>query len=110
MNDFLSTLWATLLDLWKFLESWGLLAFLSFGNIVLWRRYRYWVPRYVHALALAALGVNLYINYLWTRADGEMTTRRWIVMAIFPLLVYFLFVGYGGVRAAAAQRGHPPTT
>src|SRR5687768_7246992 len=104
METVLRTLWETVRDLFYLLDWWGALAGVSVVNVFLWRRYRFWVPRYVHALAAAALAVILSLNWMWLRAGGEFTLRRGIIILIFPMLVYFIFVSYGGVRAAAAAR------
>ena len=108
MEEFFVTLWATLRDFYHTLGLWGALAFVSLTDLLLWRKYGFWVPRYVHVLAAGALALILWLNWMWVRAGGEFTTRRGIVIAIFPLLVYFIFVSYGGVKAAAAARDRKP--
>ena len=82
----------------------GALACVSVADLLLWRKYGFWVPRYVHALAAGALTLILGLNLMWLWVGGEFTVRRGIVIVLFPLLVYFIFVSYGGVRAAAAAR------
>ena len=74
------------------------------GNLLLWRRGGYWMPRYVHGLALLALGMMLWINWLWVQAGGVMWTRRYVLIAVVPGLVYFTFVTRGGLRAALRRR------
>jgi hypothetical protein len=75
------------------------------GSFWLWRRSGYWLPGYVHVLALSALGVILFINWLWLRGGGEMWGRRWVVIAAFPITVYFVFITFGGLKAALGRRG-----
>ena len=99
---------------------WVVLFAMLGANLLLWKRSGYWMPRYVHVLALAALGVILWINWLWVRAGGAMWTRRYVIIAFFPGLVYFTFITFGGLRAAIWHRekslppedlvGQPPST
>lgn len=85
----------------------GLPLLVGFGSVfLLWRRSGYWLPRYVHFLALASLVPILYINWLWVSTGGPMWTRRYLVIAAFPLSVYFIFIMYGGLRGAL--RKHAP--
>jgi hypothetical protein len=104
VGGFVATLWATLRDLYTLLDWWGALLFVSVADLLLWRKYGFWVPRYVHLLAAGALGLILWLNWMWVSAGGEFTMRRGIVIALFPLLVYFIFVSHGGVKAAARAR------
>ncbi len=87
----------------------GLPLLVMFGTMfLLWRRSGYWLPRYVHFLALASLVPILYINWLWVSTGGPMWTRRYLVIAAFPLSVYFIFITYGGLKGAL--RKHAPDT
>lgn len=101
---FFATLWETVRDLFHILDWFGALAGVSIVNLFLWRKYRFWVPRYVHFLAAGAFALILWLNWLWISAGGQFTLRRGIIILIFPSLVYLIFVSYGGVRAAAASR------
>jgi hypothetical protein len=100
----LGTLKRVVLDLYHAADAVGLLGIISFANYFLWRKYKYWVPRYVHLLALVAFGVICWLNWLWIQVGGELTVRRVIIILFFPAIVYFFFVGAGGVRAAYARR------
>jgi hypothetical protein len=96
----LATLKRVLYDFYHAGASAGLLAFLSVANYFLWRKYKFWIPKYVHALALLAFLVICWLNWLWIKAGGELTVRRVIIILLFPAIVYFFFVGAGGVKAA----------
>jgi tetratricopeptide (TPR) repeat protein len=81
----------------------GVLAVLV-ADLLLWRSSGYWIPRYVHVLALLSLGMMLWINWLWVQAGGAMWTRRYVLIAVVPGLVYFIFITLGGLRAAIFRR------
>lgn len=104
-------LWATLerlaIDLFRAGDAVGLFAIISLTNFLLWRRYRYWVPRYVHALAALAFLVICWLNWLWLRVGGELTLRRVLMILTFPAIVYFFFIGAGGVKAALSRPVSP---
>jgi hypothetical protein len=80
------------------------LAAAAVGLFAFWLRTRLWLPRYVHVLALLAtmLGVGMACMV----PDDAPINRQLgplgyvVVVAIFPALVYFFFVFYGGQRAA----------
>lgn len=103
MQGLVASLGDTIGNSYDALDCLGALAF-GVADLLLWRKYGFWVPRYVHALAAAALGLILWLNWMWLRAGGELTVRRGIIIVLFPLLVYFIFVSYGGVQAAAGER------
>ena len=90
-----------LVDLLKYWKSLGVLSFLSISNFLLLRRHP--VPGYVHLLAFLAFATILALNWMWIQAGGELTVRRVIIIAIFPMTVYFFFVGMGGLKAAAKR-------
>ena len=85
-------------------RHWLTILITAAGSFWLWRNSGYWLPAYVHALAVGSLVVILYINWLWLRGGGEMWGRRWVVIAAFPLTVYFVFITYGGLKAALQRR------
>lgn len=96
-------------DLGTLFRSFGLrtglpLLVMVAGTIALWRKSGFWLPRYVHVLALASLVPIVYINWLWVRSGGPMWTRRYLLIAAFPLSVYFIFLTYGGLRAALGRK------
>ncbi|HMV33480.1 MAG TPA: hypothetical protein PKA50_15280 [Gemmatimonadales bacterium] len=111
-------LWATLKrtmkDLYAAGDSLGLFGILTLTNFTLWRRYKYWIPRYVHLLAFLALLTIVWLNWMWIQAGGQLTVRRVIIILTFPAIVYFFFVGAGGIKGAlarrAAQAGLPPAS
>lgn len=103
----MATFKRVVVDFYNAGESVGLLFFVSLANFILWRKYKYWVPRYVHILALVALLTICWLNWLWIQAGGFLTVRRVIIILFFPAIVYFFFVGYGGIRAALSHRARP---
>ena len=84
------------------------LSIAAVGFFALWYRTRFWLPRYVHVLAVVGLGVGIALIYLMP-ADAPINKQLgiWgniVLLAICPLLVYLVFVFYGG--QAAAYRRH----
>jgi hypothetical protein len=96
------------MDLYDSGKSLGILTFLSLTNFLMWRKYKFWVPRYVHGLAILALATIVALNWMWIKAGGDITVRRFIICAFFPMIVYFIFVGYGGVKAALSAKSPGP--
>ncbi len=74
--------------------------------IVSWIRNGAWLPRYVHAMALLALVLGLLF---------AMGGLGWIHVFLYPSIVYVVFVGKGGAKAARGPRNtsraaeHPGT-
>ena len=89
------------------LPHWTFLLVIVGANLNLWRRGGYWMPRYVHVLAFGSLMVILSINWLWIQAGGEMWATRYVVIGLFPAVVYFVFMTFGGMRAALKRRESP---
>ena len=95
--------------MWKFLESLNaihaLLVFVSaiafFG---FWVRTRFWFPRYAHCLALFALVLGLSM-LLMVPEGAPINQGEWgllkkaLMVLVFPGLVYFFFVFYGGQKS-----------
>ncbi len=74
-------------------------------HLWLWARRRFWVPRYVHIIAAIALVIAIFLGWMGFSIGNvnnpEKAIRAWILMIIlFPSIVYFFFVFYGGVEAA----------
>jgi hypothetical protein len=78
------------------------------GFFLFWARTRFWLPKYVHLLALIGLAVGL-----WCVANlpGDAPISRYGPIAkllgvlVLPAMVYFFFVFYGG-QSAAFRRCH----
>ena len=108
--DVFTVIGRTIGDLYTMFGQYGFFPPLIVGlgvlvaDLLLWRRSGYWMPRYVHVLALLALGMMLWINWLWVQAGGAMWTRRYVLIAVVPGLVYFIFITLGGLRAAIFRR------
>ncbi|HXC24855.1 MAG TPA: hypothetical protein VNU46_02995 [Gemmatimonadaceae bacterium] len=86
---------------------------LLFGAVVFsvfWARTRFWLPTYAHVLAAIGLIVGVYC--VWDiPSDAPLSQHgpvpRFLFALIFPAMVYFFFVAYGGQRAA--YRSKPKT-
>ncbi|MEO8635611.1 MAG: DUF4034 domain-containing protein [Gemmatimonadales bacterium] len=83
-------------DIAKYLASLGVLAFVGYWGFAKWVHGGLWLPGYIHVLALLALVTVCFVDYQWVQTGSPMTLRRWIVIPVFPGLVYFLFIGLGG--------------
>jgi hypothetical protein len=78
------------------------------GFFVFWARTRFWLPKYVHFLALIALALGL-----WCVANvpgdapisGYDPITKVLMALVLPAMVYFFFVFYGG-QSAAFRRTH----
>ena len=82
-----------------------LLVLAAAGYFAYWSRTHFWMPRYVHLLAGGALLLGLGMLPM-IAADAPINreplvwVKKGALVAIFPTLVYFFFIFYGGQRAA----------
>lgn len=90
-----------------------LLAFIAaFGFFRFWAKTRFWLPRYVHYLALAAWLISIWVLST-TPSNAPINRGNWrgvkhaVGLFALPATVYFFFVFYGGQREAH-NRTHPP--
>jgi hypothetical protein len=89
-----------------------LLSVSALGFFRFWAKTRFWLPRYVHVLALIALLVSIWVSSLTSpeapvnQGDWAPIKRLMLVLAL-PAMVYFFFVFYGGQREAY-DRTHRP--
>ncbi len=81
----------------------------AIGFFWFWIRTRFWLPKYVHWMAAAAMLIGA--GLLWfLDADVPVTRgqRAWLKEALlvlmFPAIVYVAFVFYGGQHAAYGAR------
>ena len=93
----------------------GLLAILAaIAFFRLWKLTRFWLPKYVHVLAAIGFVVGVAIVWLISQAPrlpdphGPSTRTQHITLLLlplmFPAMVYFFFVFYGGQHAALSSR------
>ena len=87
------------------------LLFLIVGvfNLWFWSRRRFWVPKYVHVIAAISFVIAFLLGWMAYSLDHisnpQRAIRIWILITIlFPTIVYFVFVFYGGVEAAYRNR------
>jgi hypothetical protein len=81
------------------------------GLFVFWARTRFWLPFYVHVLALVGLVVSVWSISI-SLPDSPVGRARPIAKILFalllPAIVYFFFVFHGGQRVAFKRRfGNP---
>ena len=75
-----------------------------------WARTRFWLPRYVHVLAIGACALA-YLLLSMAPDDAPIRQSAWGLvqqvgfLLLFPAIVYFFFVFYGG-QHAAYEREH----
>jgi hypothetical protein len=72
-------------------------------------RTHFWFPRYVHWMAVLALGIGLGMLGLIPQEapinrGGWLGLKKAAVVLLFPGIVYVAFVFYGGQRAAFEAR------
>jgi hypothetical protein len=88
----------------------AVLAAIGFFHFLI--RTRFWFPRYAHYLGGFALALGLACLALMP-PDAPINQGGWgglkkaLLVLVFPGLVYFFFVFYGGQRAAY-ERTHQP--
>jgi hypothetical protein len=79
----------------------------AIGFFHFWIRSRFWFPRYVHYLGAFALALGLACVAFLPPQGGWGGLKKALFVLIFPGLVYFFFVFYGGQRVAY-ERTHQP--
>jgi hypothetical protein len=86
----------------------GLLLILTaIRSLPFWVRTRFWFPKYVHVMA--AIGA---VVMLWCLAgapaskDGPL--GKLLFVASLPAIIYFIFLLYGGQRAAYSRHFEKP--
>ena len=87
-----------------------ILAAIGFFHFAI--RTRFWFPRHVHCLAGLALALGLTCLALMPpdapiNQGGGGWLQKVLLVLVFPALVYFFFVFYGGQRVAY-ERTHEP--
>jgi hypothetical protein len=87
-------------------------AVLAIFHIWIWVRRGFWVPRYVHVLAAIAFLLGLATAWsLQQQGLGKSAATGFLMVLMFPAIVYVVFVLYGGVMAAptaASQKKSEP--
>jgi hypothetical protein len=87
-----------------------ILGTLGVFHVSLWIRRGFWIPRYIHVMALCAAAIGLWLARI-APADAPFRKYGWMAEAemilILPALVYGAFVLYGGATAAPDDRQGP---
>lgn len=83
----------------SFFEALHLVHLLAIASlsILVWVRSGFWVPRYIHGLAVAALVAAL--GLVWATKDfhpSGATLPMWIAVILFPGIVYGGYIVYSG--------------
>lgn len=83
----------------------GLAILLAVGFFGFLIRTRFWLPRYVHWMAAAALCIGLGLlpaipEDAPINRGGWLGLKKAAIVLFFPGIVYIAFVFYGGQRAA----------
>jgi len=77
----------------------GIKIILGIFNFWFWIRNRFWVPRYVHLIAIFAFCLGCIMLWLFepgSKADNKGT--KIFLLFLMPFIVYVLFVFFGGAR------------
>lgn len=70
------------------------------GYLWLWRRHRFWLPRYAHVLAIGGTLVAGLAVWLGGSPEPGQRARELTVVLLMPFLIYFLVVFFGAAEAA----------
>ena|SRR5581483_10254335 len=85
----------------------------ALGFFSLWKRSKFWLPTYVHVMA--AISLVLGIGFVWLVSTAPRLPdpsgpsprtqhfAQLLLPLIFPALVYFFFIFYGGQQAAFSR-------
>lgn len=82
-----------------------LLVLAALGYFAYWTRTRFWLPRYAHVMAAVSVLLGVAV-LLMTPPEAPVNSEPlgWVkkgaMLAVFPAMVYFFFIFYGGQRAA----------
>jgi 4-amino-4-deoxy-L-arabinose transferase-like glycosyltransferase len=87
-----------------------ILVVVAIGLFWFWARTRFWLPRYVHVLAIIALALGIWM--LANVSDDAPISKQGpyakiLLVLVLPAMVYFFFVFYGGQHAAYRNRSTP---
>ena len=79
----------------------------AIGFFVFWARTRFWLPKYVHVLAVIALAVSVWsisISAPDSPVGSAGPSAKALFALVLPAIVYFFFVFYGGQHVAFSRR------
>ncbi len=83
----------------------GLIIIISaLGFFLFWFRTRLWLPRYVHIMAILSFLLGLGMLHMVPSDAPIYKDAGWFalpfIILLFPAMVYFFFIFYGGQSAA----------
>jgi hypothetical protein len=85
----------------------GLAVLAAIGFFAFFARTRFWIPLYVHLLAIFGLGVGAWLA-VNVRNDAPISRfgpwGKFLLALAPPAMVYLFFVFHGGQRAAFTRR------
>jgi hypothetical protein len=70
-------------------------AFTVFG-FMHWRDNGYWVPRFIHIIAVIAALIGFGLVWMSYSSDAQNKLKVWSIVIVLPALVYWAFMIYGG--------------
>ena len=82
---------------------WAIVVLTAIGYFIRWARTRFWLPKYVHVLAVLSALVGAWSVWISPETSRDPVGNLWVVL-IFPAMVYLFFVFYGGQAASERKR------
>ncbi len=73
--------------------------------IIRWARRGFWIPRYVHVLAIVCFCIGAVFCVTTWYQYGLSWQMLVVALVVGPALVYFMSIFFGGVEEAAARVG-----
>ena len=98
----ITLMWKDVFRGFRFLEA-ILVIIGAFGFLTFWVRTRFWLPKYIHVLAV--IGLIVGVLSVWASpADAPIKQQGLIACVllalVLPVMIYAFFILHGGQRAA----------
>ena len=68
------------------------------ANVIFWAKSGFWVPRYIHFMALSAFLLGAGLAWLAWISSDPLADRHALLIVVFPFAVYVTFAFYGEVE------------
>ncbi len=81
----------------------ALLVLAAAASFRFWVRIRFWLPRYIHAMAAIGFAISIWVaSALPADAPARKagSVGRILIALALPAIIYFFFIAYGGPWAA----------